>query len=175
MAHPRRSGRFQGRKVMMIRTRNLLMSLAVAAALAASPALAQAPQTQIVRGTIEKVDGSMVTVKDRSGSDIRIFPDWIKPPQFHGPHDLRPNSTMTNAVVEQTVTGVEGQVLTVKYPQGEKKIVIAPETQLLTYERGNPADIKVGAQVLVRAAKQPDGSLTAAGVTNTRDGSLPPQ
>ena len=31
---------------------------------------------------------------------------------------------MTNATVDTTVAGVDGQVLTVKYKDGEKKIVI---------------------------------------------------
>src|SRR5437588_8275535 len=40
----------------------------------------------------------------------------------HRPWDLQPNSTMTNAAVENKVAGVDGQVLTVKYKDGEKKI-----------------------------------------------------
>lgn len=203
----------------MIRNRRYVLAAAVfAAGFAATTAFAQAPQTQLVRGTIEKVDGATIVVKDRSGADMTvklagnptvttlvkialadikpgsfigsaampqpdgsqkalsvwIFPDWIKPPQLHTPYDVQPGSTMTNAIVDTTVGGVDGQVLTVKYPNGEKKIIIGPNTPLLTYERGDKADIKVGAKVLVRAAKQPDGSLTAAGVTTTRDGSLPP-
>jgi hypothetical protein len=33
----------------------------------------------------------------------------------HRPWDARPNSTMTNGTVDQTVAGVDGQVMTVKY------------------------------------------------------------
>jgi hypothetical protein len=33
----------------------------------------------------------------------------------HRPWDLQPNSTMTNAAVENVVAGVDGQVITVKY------------------------------------------------------------
>ncbi|HVZ51317.1 MAG TPA: hypothetical protein VG986_05080, partial [Pseudolabrys sp.] len=43
------------------------------------------------------------------------------------PWDARPNSTMTNGAVEQTVAGVDGQVLRVKYKGGEQKIVVPPE------------------------------------------------
>jgi hypothetical protein len=41
----------------------------------------------------------------------------------HYPWDLQPKSTMTNGNVEQIVTGVDGQTLTVKYKDGEKKII----------------------------------------------------
>jgi hypothetical protein len=41
-------------------------------------------------------------------------------PERHGPWDLRPGSTMTNAIVETSVTGVDGQTFTVKYKDGEK-------------------------------------------------------
>ncbi len=36
------------------------------------------------------------------------------------PYDLRPNSTMTNATVAETVAGNDGYTLTVKYKDGEK-------------------------------------------------------
>src|SRR4029434_9147879 len=38
----------------------------------------------------------------------------------------RPGATMTNATVDTTVTSVDGQVVTVKYKDGEKKILITP-------------------------------------------------
>ena len=44
------------------------------------------------------------------------------PSEGHRPWDARPNSTMTNGTVDQTVAGVDGPVLTVKYKDGEKKI-----------------------------------------------------
>ena len=48
-------------------------------------------------------------------------------PDRHGPWDAKPNSTMTNAYVEDIVTGKDGETLTVKYKEGEKKIVVSPE------------------------------------------------
>jgi hypothetical protein len=43
----------------------------------------------------------------------------------HRPWDLVPNSTMTNATVTQMVKGVQGNEITLKYKEGEKKIVVA--------------------------------------------------
>ena len=49
-------------------------------------------------------------------------------PDRHGPWDARPGSTMTNAYVESAVTSKGGETLTVKYKDGEKKIVVPPDT-----------------------------------------------
>ena len=54
----------------------------------------------------------------------------------HYDWDLLPKSKMTNANVEQAVTGVDGQTLSVKYKDGEKKLLVTPETVLAGYEIG---------------------------------------
>lgn len=72
----------------------------------------------------------------------------------------RPNSTMTNGAVAETVAGVDGPMLTVKYKDGEKKILVPPEAVILAYVVGGKSDLKPGAHVVVlRALKKPDGSL----------------
>ena len=43
------------------------------------------------------------------------------------PWDREPGSTMTNADVDIHVAGVDGQTMTVKYKDGEKKIIVPPE------------------------------------------------
>jgi hypothetical protein len=53
-------------------TRTLLAGAALFAALAASPALAQQQQTVRVRGPIEAVDGSTLTVKAGEAGDVRV-------------------------------------------------------------------------------------------------------
>ncbi|MFL6305722.1 MAG: DUF5666 domain-containing protein [Candidatus Sulfotelmatobacter sp.] len=91
----------------------------------------------------------------------------------HRPWDLQPNSTMTNAAVENKVAGVDGQVLTVKYKDGEKKIVVTPQTQIVAYAEGNRSEVKPGAAVNFFAQKQSDGSLTAQAI-NVGRGVVPP-
>ena len=92
----------------------------------------------------------------------------------HRPWD-RPNSTMTNGAVEQTVGSVDGQVLMVKYKGGEKKIVIPPDAVILAYAVGDKAELKRGAKVaILRAVKKPDGSLEANRV-NVGRGEVAPQ
>ena len=93
----------------------------------------------------------------------------------HRPWDARPNSTMTNGTVDQTVAAVDGQVLTVKYRDGEKKIVVPPEATIRAYAIGSKDELKPGAHIaIVRATKKPDGSLTADRV-NVGRGDVVPQ
>ena len=76
--------------------------------------------------------------------------------------DRQPNSTMTNATVTETVASVDGQVLTVKYKGGEKRIVVPPEAAILAYSAGDRSELKPGAHVaILRAVKQEDGTLRA--------------
>jgi hypothetical protein len=83
-------------------------------------------------------------------------------PDRHGPWDARPGSTMTNAYVENTVTSKDGATLMVKYKEGEKKIIVTPETVIAAVAPGDKSDLKTGAQIIIFASdKQPDGSLLA--------------
>jgi hypothetical protein len=96
-------------------------------------------------------------------------------PERFGPWDLRPGSTMTNAIVETSVTGVDGQTLTVKYKDGEKKVVIPPDTPIVRMTAGNKDELKPGVPTIIMAAtKQPDGSLTTPAIYVGLDGVIPP-
>jgi len=78
----------------------------------------------------------------------------------HRPWDARPNSTMTNGTVDQTVGSVDGQVVMVKYKGGEKKIVVPSDAVIRAYVIGDRSELKPGAHIaIVRALKKPDGSL----------------
>ena len=91
------------------------------------------------------------------------------------PWDARPNSTMTNGAVEQTVASVDGTALTVKYKGGEQKIVVPPDATILAYAVGDKSKLKAGAHVaVIRALKKPDGSLETNRV-NVGRGDVVPQ
>jgi len=80
----------------------------------------------------------------------------------HGPWDAKPESTMTNAYVGSMVTGKDGETLTVKYKDGEKKVVVAPDTVIAAVAPGNKDELKPGAQIIIMASdKQADGSVLA--------------
>ena len=80
----------------------------------------------------------------------------------HFPWDGVANSTMTNAYVANRVTGKDGEVLTVKYKEGEKNVVVTKDTVIAAAAPGSKDELKVGAQVIIFGwDKQPDGSVLA--------------
>ena len=96
----------------------------------------------------------------------------------HRPWDLRPGSTMTNAAVETTAAGVDGQVLTVKYKSAdkteEKKVIVPSDAAIVSFQPGDRSELKAGAQVIIFGVqKQADGTFTAPAV-NVGRGVTPP-
>jgi hypothetical protein len=90
----------------------------------------------------------------------------------------RPGTTMTNATVDTTVdttvAGVDGQVVTVKYKDGERKIIIGKDAVIRAYVVGDKSELKPGVHIaIVRADKMPDGTLQTARINVGRDGVVP--
>jgi len=108
--------------------------------------------------------------------EVLIFPEAMRGAgEGHYAWDLRPQSMMTNANVEQVVTGVDGPTLTLKYKDGEKKIVVPADAPIVAFAPGDKAELKPGAKIFIAAAKkQPDGTLQAARVGYGKDGLTPP-
>jgi hypothetical protein len=179
----------------------------------------QPPSPSRVRGAIESVDGDVLSVKSRSGEDVKLRmtgdvrvvgiikislsdiklgsfvgtttvpgPDGrqnavevhVFPEDMRGtgegsrPYDLRPNSTMTNATVAETVAGNDGQTLMIKYKDGEKKVVVAPDTPVVTYVPADKSDLKRGAKIIAFVKQLPDGSFETNRISVGRDGLTPP-
>ena len=89
--------------------------------------------------------------------------------------DLRPNSTMTNATVAETVAGTDGQNIQVKYKDGEKKVVVPPETPIVAFVTGDKSELKAGAKIIIfGATKKDDGTLEAGRIGVGIDGITPP-
>jgi hypothetical protein len=107
---------------------------------------------------------------------VHIFPENQRgAAEGFRPWDARANSTMTNATVAQTVEGTDGQNITVKYKDGEKKVVVPPDTPIVTFVASDKSEIKPGAKLIIfGAAKREDGSLEANRVNVGRDGVTPP-
>jgi len=83
----------------------------------------------------------------------------------HGPWDAKPGSTMTNAVVGAKVASKDGETLTVKYKEGEKKVIVGPDTVIAAVAPGNKDELKAGAQIIImQSEKQADGSVVAKNV-----------
>ena len=108
--------------------------------------------------------------------EVHIFPESMRGTgEGHYDWDLKPNTKMTNANVEQTVAGVDGPILSVKYKDGEKKLMVTPETAVVTYVIGDKSGLKPGTKIFVGAGKkQADGTVQTPRVTYGKDGLTPP-
>ena len=72
-------------------------------------------------------------------------------------------------------SGVDGPVLSVKYKDGDKKVLVTPETAVVTYVVGAKSDLKPGIKIFVGAGKkQADGTVQTPRVTYGKDGLTPP-
>jgi hypothetical protein len=107
---------------------------------------------------------------------VHIFPENQRgAAEGFRPWDLRPNSTMTNATVAQTVEGTDGQNILVKYKDGEKKVLVPPGTPVVTFVAGDKSEVKADAKIIIfGATKKDDGTLEANCVNIGRDGITPP-
>jgi hypothetical protein len=91
------------------------------------------------------------------------------------PWDGAPNSTMTNGTVGATVAGVDGPVVTIKYKDGEQKIVVTPNVPIVRYEIADMSAITPGAPFSVTAAiPRPDGGFDVNRINVGRGGASPP-
>src|SRR6266581_584643 len=169
-------------------TRRAFGAAGFALLLVTSASFAQQPPPVRVRGTVKAAlsdikDNSYIGVTGMPQADgsqkaveIHIFPEPMRGiAEGHQPWDLVPNSTMTNAAVTQMVKGVQGDEITLKYKNGDKKIIVVPETVIVTYVPGNKDELKPGAKIFIAGAnKKDDGTLEAASVSVGRDGITPP-
>jgi hypothetical protein len=107
---------------------------------------------------------------------IHIFPEAMRGTgEGFRPWDLRPNSTMTNATVAETVASTDGQNIVVKYKDGEKKVVVSPDTPIVTFVAGEKSELKPGAKIIIfGATKKEDGTLETNRVNVGVDGITPP-
>jgi hypothetical protein len=124
----------------------------------------------VATGGVPQPDGTQKAV------ELRIFPDSMRGngdghrPGWPG----APDGTMTNGAVGQTVSSVDGPVLTVKYRDGEKKIIVGPSVPVQRLEIADRSALKSGAAVAAAAAtKQPDGTFTAARIDFGRGDVVP--
>jgi len=154
-----------GREAKVSPTENALMVAIVKAS------LSDIKQGSFVGSTgMPQADGSQKAI------EVHIFPEAMRGTgEGHYPWDLRPQSTMTNANVEQTVAGVNGQMLTVKYKDGEKKILVTPDTMIVTYVPGDKSEITPGTKIFIAAAKkQEDGTFQTPRINYGKNGLGPP-
>ena len=139
-------------------------------------AIVKSTMADIKPGTFVGATGMTQADGSQKAIEVHIFPESMRGTgEGHYDWDLKPNTKMTNANVEQTVAGVDGQMLSVKYKDGEKKLLVTPETQVVSYVVGDKGDLKPGTKIFVGQAKKgADGTWQTPRVTYGKDGLTPP-
>ena len=138
-------------------------------------AIVPATMKDIKQGMYVGSAGMMQEDGTQKAIEVHIFPESMRGTgDGHYDWDLLPKSKMTNGNVEEAVTAVDGPVLRVKYKDGEKKLMVTPQTVVVTYEFGKREEIQPGTRIFVAAAKkQPDGTLLTPRITYGRNGEGP--
>src|SRR6202158_2154335 len=98
-------------------------------------------------GAMPQPDGSQKAI------EVHIFAESMRGTgEGFRPWDGAPNSTMTNGTAGSAVTGVDGPVITVKYKDGDKKIIVGPDVPIVRYEIADMSAVKPGVAFTVVAA-----------------------
>ena len=122
---------------------------------------------------VKQTDGTLKAL------EVHIFPESSRGTgEGHRPWDLQPGSTMTNANVEKVeqvqVEKAQGQLLTLKYKDGEQKILVPPGTPIVKNVAGDQSLLKPGTGVYIPAVRGEDGTLTATRITAGVGETMPP-
>ena len=122
---------------------------------------------------VKQSDGSLKAL------EVHIFPEASRGTgEGHRPWDLQPGSTMTNANVEKVeqvaVEKIQGQVLTLKYKDGEQRVFIPPGTPIVKNVPADRSLLKPGTGVFIPAERSEDGTITATRITVGVGGIMPP-
>ena len=136
-------------------------------------ALVKASLADIKAGTFIGVGATPQPDASQRAIRVVIFPESMRGlGEGHRPWD-RPGTTMTNATVDTIVTSIEGQLLTVRYKGGEKKIIIGPDAAVLTYLTAERSELKPGASVTANGVVKPGGVVEARRIVVGRGGVIP--
>ena len=96
-------------------------------------------------------------------------------PSGHMDWDSIPHSKMTNANISGIVQVSGGNELTLKYKDGEQKILVDHDTKYYTFAPASRADLKPGATIFTGAKMEGEGRYSTGRVVVSKDGIAPPQ
>ncbi len=137
--------------------------------------LVQASLADIKQGSYVGVAGMPLPDGSQKALEVHIFPEAMRGVgDGHRGWDLQPSSTMTNGNVEQTSASSDGQVLTLKYKDGEKKIVVPPGIPDRRLRAGRRGRAQGGRPHLHQRSQQAAGRHAAAARVNVGRGVAPP-
>src|ERR1700761_2008073 len=176
-------------------------ALLVAAPLFVTAASAQAPATVRIRGAIEAVDGSVLTVKSREGSEMKVhLTDNVTVVGIAKASlaDIKPNSYIGVSGMPEA-DGTQKALAIHIFPEAqrgtgegfrawdlrpnstmtnatvEKTVVVGPDTPIVSFVSGDKSELKSGAKIIIfGATKKDDGTLETNRLGVGGDGIPPP-
>ncbi|MGF6414646.1 hypothetical protein [Paraburkholderia sp. MM5482-R1] len=126
------------------------------------------PDSYVGTAAIPQPDGTLKAL------EVHVFPPSMRGSgEGHRPWDLGANSTMTNGTVGSLLVS-NGRTITVKYKDGEKKIVIPQDVPIVSLEPGSRALLTPGTKVVLFAHKEADGAMAANFISAGEHGVTPP-
>lgn len=135
--------------------------------------LADIPANAYVGVASVPQDGAEADAPERAVS-IHVFPEASRGTgEGTRAYDLSPNATMTNGALSERVLEKSGDLLTIGYAGGSKKVLVTPATSLVRFVPGTLAEVKAGARVVVRVRKADNGALEAQRVLVGRGDVVP--
>jgi RNase P/RNase MRP subunit p29 len=126
------------------------------------------PGSYVGTAAVPQADGTLKAL------EVHVFPPSMAGSgDGHRPWDLGKNSSMTNGTVGDLVVS-NGRTMTVKYKNGEKKVVVPDDVPVVNLEAGDRSLLVPGAHVVLFAKKGPDGALSALFISAGEKGVTPP-
>jgi hypothetical protein len=116
-----------------------------------------------------------VTSIDQGGKLVAKEVHLIPPaaPSGHMKWDLMPGSMMTNANLDAVVKSAGGNEITLKYKDGERKIMVPAGTPIVGFDNADRSALKRGETIWTNARVEPDGKLVTQRIQVSKDGVKP--
>jgi len=116
-----------------------------------------------------------VTSVPQGGKQVAKEVHLIPPaaPSGHMDWDLVPGSKMTNANLQAAVAAAGGNEITLKYKDGEQKIMVPSSTPIVGFDSGDRSALKKGETIWTNARVEGDGKLVTNRIQVSKDGVKP--
>ncbi|MDR5739081.1 MULTISPECIES: DUF5666 domain-containing protein [unclassified Caballeronia] len=110
-----------------------------------------------------------------TATEVLVFPEAARGTgEGHYAWDLGPQSSMTNANVDQVVQGTSGRDLKLSYKGGSNAVTVPENVPVVTFAPATHDDLKPGKKVFVVASPESGGAYAAQRIVVEKDGVAPP-
>ncbi len=107
----------------------------------------------------------------RVAKEVHLIPPAA--PSGHMNWDLMPGSMMTNANLDAVVKSAGGNEITLKYKDGEQKIMVPAGTPIVGFDNGERSALKRGETIWTNARVESDGKLVTNRIQVSKGGVKP--